>query len=83
VKPYVTPGRKNYRNHSTGGRQWLGDITGDESLRAVLVSGATACIQQVREGGLYHALTVLATLLGRKPPTLMAVAIANKTMRSA
>ena len=38
------------KNHSTAGKQRLGGITraGDESLRGVLVSGATAYIQQVR-----------------------------------
>jgi transposase len=72
------------KNHSSGGKQRLGGITraGDESLRAVLVSGATAYIQQVRRGRIVPS-PWLAALLERKPPKLAAVALANKTMRIA
>lgn len=72
------------KDHSTGGKQRLGGITraGDESLRAVLVSGATAYIQQVRRGRIVPS-PWLAALLERKPPKLAAVALANKTMRIA
>lgn len=72
------------KNHSTGGKQRLGGITraGDESLRAVLVSGATAYIQQVRRGRIVPS-PWLAGLLERKPPKLVAVALANKTVRIA
>jgi len=72
------------KNHSTGGKQRLGGITraGDESLRAVLVSGATAYIQQVRRGRITPS-PWLAALLERKPPKLAAVALANKTVRIA
>jgi len=72
------------KNHSTGGKQRLGGITraGDESLRAVLVSGATAYIQQVRRGRIVPS-PWLAALLERKPPKLAAVALANKTVRIA
>jgi transposase len=72
------------KDHSTGGKQRLGGITraGDESLRAVLVSGATAYIQQVRRGRNVPS-PWLAALLERKPPKLAAVALANKTVRIA
>lgn len=72
------------KDHSTAGKQRLGGITraGDESLRAVLVSGATAYIQQVKRGRT-TASPWLAELLGRKPPKLAAIALANKTARIA
>ena len=72
------------KDHSTAGKQRLGVITraGDETLRRVLVLGATAVIQQVRNGRGYSSPWLLA-LLGRKPPKLAAVALANKTARIA
>jgi transposase len=72
------------KDHSTAGKQTLGGITraGDEDLRAVLVNGATAYIQQVRRGRI-KASPWLADLLKRKPPKLAAVALANKTVRIA
>jgi transposase len=73
------------KDHSTAGKQKLGGITraGDESLRAVLVSGATAYIQQVRRGRIKQPSPWLIELLKRKPPKLAAVALANKTVRIA
>jgi hypothetical protein len=70
--------------HSTVGKQRLGVITraGDETLRRVLVLGATAVIQQVRRGR-GHPSSWLVALLRRKPPKLAAVALANKTTRIA
>jgi hypothetical protein len=61
-----------------------GGITraGDERLRAALVSGATAYIQQVKRGRTKPS-PWLAGLLKRKPEKLVAVALANKTMRIA
>jgi transposase len=72
------------KDHSTAGKQRLGVITraGDEALRRVLVLGATAVIRQVRNGRGYSSPWLLA-LLGRKPPKLAAVALANKTARIA
>jgi transposase len=72
------------KDHSTAGKQKLGGITraGDETLRATLVSGATAYIQQVRRGRTVPS-PWLAELLERKPPKLVAVALANKTVRIA
>ena len=72
------------KDHSTAGKERHGGITraGDESLRAVLVSGATAYIQQVKRGRT-KASPWLIELLKRKPPKLVAVALANKTVRIA
>jgi transposase len=72
------------KDHSTAGKQRLGGITraGDETLRSVLVAGATSYIQQVRRGRTKPS-PWLAELLKRKPPKLVAVALANKTARIA
>jgi transposase len=71
------------KDHSTAGKVRLGVITraGDEALRAVLVSGATAVIKQVLRGRCTEPWIV--ELLKRKPPKLAAVALANKTARIA
>ena len=71
-------------DHSTGGKTRLGKITraGDEDLRRLFVIGATAVIQQARRGRGQHSRWLLA-LIGRKPPKLAAVALANKVARIA
>jgi transposase len=76
------------KDHSTAGKVRLGVITraGDESLRSVLVVGATALLRHLRTGrGLGRgALSAwLEQLLKRKPPKLVAVALANKIARIA
>ena len=72
------------KDHSTAGKMRHGGITraGDEGLRAALVSGATAYIQQVKRGRTRPS-PWLAQLLKRKPEKLVAVALANKTARIA
>lgn len=72
------------RDRSTGGKKKLGGITraGDESLRAALVCGATAYLRHIRNGRTKPS-PWLAGLLKRKPPKLVAVALANKTVRIA
>jgi transposase len=72
------------KDHSTAGKVRLGVITraGDEALRSVLVVGATTVIQQVRRGR-GSASPWLVALLKRKPPKLVAVALANKIARIA
>jgi transposase len=72
------------KDRSTGGKQKLGGITraGDESLRAALVCGATAYLRHIRSGRTKPS-PWLAGLLGRKPPKVAAVALANKTARIA
>ena len=71
------------KDHSTAGKARSGVITraGDETLRSVLVVGATAAIQQAQRCG--KASPWLAALLKRKPPKLVAVALANKMARIA
>jgi transposase len=72
------------KDHSTAGKQRMGGITraGCESLRSTLVAGATALLQHVRSGRIKPS-PWLAGLLQRKPPKLVAVALANKTARIA
>lgn len=72
------------KDHSTAGKQKLGGITraGDERLRAVLVSGAMACIRHAKNRRSNSSPWVVE-LLKRKPPKVAAVALANKTARIA
>src|SRR5713226_9523643 len=65
------------RENSTAGKHRPGKISreGDESLRRLLVLGATAVIQQAKRG---RASPWLLELLARKPKKLAAVALANK-----
>lgn len=72
------------RDHSTGGRMKHGGITkaGDSALRSVLIVGATALLRHVRKGR-HKPTPWLAALLERKPPKLVAVALANKFARIA
>lgn len=69
------------KEHSTAGRRRLGKISreGDESLRRLLVLGATARIRYAREGS---ASPWLIGLLARRPKKLVAVALANKMART-
>jgi transposase len=73
------------KDHSTAGRHRSGGITraGDERLRSTLVVGAMAVIQQVMRGNTRLASPWLIELLKRKPPKLVAVALAGKTARIA
>lgn len=73
------------KDHSTGGKVRLGTITraGDKILRSVLVAGATALLRHVREGRGKSASPWILEMLKRKPPKLVAVAIANKIARIA
>lgn len=72
------------RDHSTGGRSRLGGITkaGDPSIRSTLIVGATALLRHVRLGHTKPS-PWLAKLMERKPPKLVAVALANKFARIA
>jgi transposase len=71
------------REHSTGGKQRLGGISraGNERLRALLVTGATAVIRHASRADSKLATTWLRQLLSRKPRKLAAVALANKMAR--
>jgi transposase len=72
------------RDHSTGGRVRLGGITkaGDPSIRSTLIVGATALLRHVSKGRTKPS-PWLAAMLDRKPPKLVAVALANKFARIA
>lgn len=73
------------RDHSTAGKVRLGIITraGDEILRSTLVVGATSLLRHVRAGNGRNTSVWLLELLKRKPPKLVAVALANKIARIA
>ena len=72
------------KDHSTGGRVRLGGITkaGDPAIRSTLIVGATALLRHVRKGRTKPS-PWLAAILERKPPKLVAVALANKFARIA
>ena len=72
------------KDHSTGGRVRLGGITkaGDPSIRSTLIVGATALLRHIRKGRT-KASPWLEAMLNRKPPKLVAVALANKFARIA
>lgn len=71
------------QEHSTGGKQRLGEISraGNERLRALLVSGASAVIRHASREGSKLMTAWLRQLLSRKPRKLAAVALANKMAR--
>ena len=73
------------QDHSTAGKTRLGRITraGDETLRSLLVVGATAVIWQTKRGATKRVMPWLASLLARKPAKLAAIALANKNARVA
>ncbi len=69
------------KNHSTAGKNRLGVIT-RAMLRAVLVAGATAVIADMRRRG-SRSWPWLKDMIARKPPKLVAIALANKPARIA
>ena len=73
------------KDHSTAGKVRLGVITraGDPDLRRTLVTGATSLIQQIRAGRSKNASPWLLDMLKRKPPKLVAIALANRIARIA
>jgi transposase len=68
----------------TAGKNRLGVITraGDGMLRTVLVAGATAVIADMRRRGT-RPWPWLKDMIARKPPKLVAIALANKLARIA
>lgn len=70
------------RECSTGGKQRMGRISraGDERLRQLVVTGATAVIRWVKPGS-RNASAWLLSLLERRPRKVAAVALANKMAR--
>lgn len=71
------------RQNSTGGKQRLGGISkqGDRYLRRLYIVGAMAVIRQARVHPEKHPW--LTKLLTKKPPKVVAVALANKMARIA
>lgn len=71
------------KDHSTAAKTRLGGITraGDETLRSLLVVGATSVIRHTRIGHARHKSPWLDALLARKCAKLAAIALANKTAR--
>jgi transposase len=72
------------KDHSTGGKLRLGKITraGDETLRSLLVVGATSMVK-LAKGSKGRGPNWLVELLKRKSPKHAAVAFANKMARIA
>ncbi len=70
------------RQHSTGGKQRLGKTSkmGQRDIRRLLVTGAMAVIRWASRRGSPKG-SWLARMLERKPPTVVAVALANKMAR--
>lgn len=73
------------RELSSGGKQRLGPISrmGQRDLRRLLIIGATAVVHHVIRKRSAPAGSWLARMLERKPPMLVAVALANKMARIA
>jgi transposase len=73
------------KERSTAGKQRMGGISraGNERLRCLLVSGATAVIRFATRPGNEHASAWLLKLPQHKPRKLVAVALANKMARIA
>lgn len=69
------------RPYSSGGRERLGKISkmGNTTLRTLLVLGATTVLRHVRKGA--NGSAWLTGLLNRRPPKVVAVALANKMAR--
>jgi transposase len=69
------------KENATGGRARPGRISrqGDDSLRRLLVLGATTVVQFAKPG---RASPWLTQLLARRPKKLVAVALANKMART-
>jgi transposase len=71
------------RANSSGGKERQGRISkmGDQHIRRLLVSGMTSQLQSVRRRP--DAYPWVTAMLARKPPKLVAVAMANKAARVA
>ena len=71
------------RQHSTGGKQRLGATTkmGERSLRRLLIIGANSVVIKRNVHKEAQPGTWLGSLLLRKPPMLVRVALANKMAR--
>lgn len=72
------------RQHSTGGKTRLGKTSkmGQRDLRRLLIIGASAVVRWVSRRGAADG-SWLARMIGRKPPMLVTVALANRMARIA
>jgi transposase len=72
------------RQHSSGGREWLGGISkrGDGYLRRLLIHGACSILHWGRRRPGAHQGWIEG-LLGRRPGNVVTVALASKTARIA
>ena len=72
------------KQNSTGGKNRLGGISkqGDQYLRWLLVAGAMSVIRQVKRPEATKTVW-LSTMMATKPAKVTAVALANKTARTA
>jgi transposase len=72
------------KQNSSGGKTRLGRITkgGNRYLRQLLVVGATSVLRHARAGS-GNVLPWIKALLDRRPPKVVAVALANKMARIA
>lgn len=71
------------RQHSSGGKQRLGKTSknGQRDIRRLLIMGATSVIRwATRKGAPQHPW--LAQMMERKPPMVVAFALANKMARA-
>ena len=71
------------KSNSSGGKERLGHISkmGDQYLRRLLVNGMTSQLRWIRSHPGSHRWA--ANLLAKKPPKLVAIAMANKAARIA
>jgi transposase len=72
------------RQKSTGGKARLGRTSrmGERTLRRLLIIGASGVVRWAKRKGVPQG-TWLSGMLGRKPPMLVIVALANKIARVA
>jgi transposase len=72
------------RQHSTGGKAKLGKTSkmGQRDLRRLLIIGASAVVRWVSKRGAAEGSWV-SRMIGRKPPMLVTVALANRMARIA
>jgi transposase len=71
------------RQHSSGGRQWLGRVSeaGQSDIRRLLIIGAMSRLNWLGRKSIPYG-SWLAQLATRKPRMLVAVALANKMARA-
>ena len=72
------------RQHSTGGKARLGKMSkmGQRDLRRLLIIGASAVVRWASRHGAAEG-SWLSRMIGRKPPMLITVALANRMARIA